>query len=105
MFPFRPLAPKAADQHGLPDTSRGLSSNIPKQRRHHHTNEDWEARKAAVLRLYIDEKKKAEDVVRILTAQFDFKARSVPLDSSCRHEANIMKQPSPAFQQTQRMGG
>jgi hypothetical protein len=72
MLPFRPLVAKAAAP--LAGTPVQPNCRIVKQRRHHHTDTDWEAQKQTIFRLYIEEDRSAEDVIEILARDFDFKA-------------------------------
>ena len=76
MLPFRPLVAKAT----VPSAGTPVQPNsrIIKQRRHHHTDTDWEDQKQTIFRLYIEEDRSAEDVVKILARDFAFKARYHP---------------------------
>jgi hypothetical protein len=67
MPPLRPLV-------ALAGTPVQPISHIVKQRRHHHTETDWEDQKQTIFRLYIEEDRSAEDVVEILARDFAFKA-------------------------------
>jgi hypothetical protein len=78
MLPFRPLVAKATVP--LAGTSAQPNSRIVKQRRHHHTDTDWEDQKQTIFRLYIEEYRSAEDVIEILARDFAFKARYHPSD-------------------------
>lgn len=72
MLPFRPLVAKATvPLAGMPVQP---TSRIVKQRRHHHTDADWEDQKRIIFRLYIAEDRNAEDVIEILARDFAFKA-------------------------------
>ena len=78
MLPFRPLVAKATIP--LARTPVQPTSRVVKQRRHHHTDADWEDQKQIILRLYIEEDRNAEDVIEILARDFAFKARYHPSD-------------------------
>jgi Clr5 domain len=73
MLPFRPLVAKATTP--LAGTLVQSNSRIVKQRRHHHTDTEWEDQKQTIFRLYIEEDRNAEDVIEILARDFAFKAR------------------------------
>jgi hypothetical protein len=44
----------------------------PKQRRHAHTPQEWDALREVILRLYIEEDKTADELVDILKSQHGF---------------------------------
>jgi hypothetical protein len=73
MPPFRPLVAKPPVP--FPDTSVQPNGHIVKQRRHHHTDTDWEDQKRTIFQLYIQEGRSAKDVVEILAGDFAFKTR------------------------------
>lgn len=50
-----------------------------KQRRHKHSEEEWDTVRDIIIRLYIGEDKKAEEVHKILNAEHDFPIGSVHL--------------------------
>ncbi|KAJ2979072.1 hypothetical protein NUW58_g7299 [Xylaria curta] len=70
MGPRRPLAPKpflfAASSLGH---SVQPNTRIVKQRRNHHTAEDWARKKDTIIRLYTTENLKAERVVEVLRSE------------------------------------
>ncbi|KAI0098058.1 ankyrin repeat-containing domain protein [Nemania sp. FL0031] len=74
MAPFRPICANPIVLSN--ETSVALpqsSTSAGKQRRHHHPATDWENIKPTIIRLYIEEKKKLEDVIKILQSDFDFR--------------------------------
>lgn len=50
------------------------------QRRHHHTDSDWEKRKETISQLYLVENKSVEDVVKSLSEDHEFYVRYALLD-------------------------
>ncbi|KAI1327583.1 hypothetical protein F5Y16DRAFT_371114 [Xylariaceae sp. FL0255] len=67
-----PLRPLIADE---PTTLIRTSivpskkARIPKQIRHRHTPEDWNRLKSAIIRLYIEENRKVDDVIKVLASE------------------------------------
>ncbi|KAJ3533971.1 hypothetical protein NM208_g7748 [Fusarium decemcellulare] len=70
---YRTLAPRVKNPGTFepPTQPEGV---FPKQRRHHHSAEAWEAQKAVIVQLYVCENRSAKEVVRILQRDFKFKA-------------------------------
>lgn len=61
----------AASQHSSRPTRQAPVAK-PKQRRHKHTEEEWDAIRDIISRLYIEEEKKVEEVHKILNAEYNF---------------------------------
>ncbi|KAJ8129716.1 hypothetical protein O1611_g3916 [Lasiodiplodia mahajangana] len=73
MAPYRPIYSRPiASPNEMPVTLPQLRARVLKQRCHHHPAADWENIKQTVARLYIEEKRSVEDVIKILKSDFNF---------------------------------
>jgi hypothetical protein len=75
MSHFPPLVAKPSIP--LARTPAQPNNRIAKQRRYHHPGDDWESLRNTISRLYKDEGRKANDVVKILERDFAFKTWSI----------------------------
>ncbi|KAI0531917.1 hypothetical protein GGR58DRAFT_523841 [Xylaria digitata] len=73
MAPYRLISskPTVPSNHTLVPLAQP-NTRVVKQRRHHHVPAGWENIKPVIVRLYVEEQRKVEDVIYTLKSEFDF---------------------------------
>ncbi|KAJ8126766.1 hypothetical protein O1611_g6871 [Lasiodiplodia mahajangana] len=70
MAAFRDLLPKPPTEIQVLSVYPG--SRVTKQRRYHHIPTEWENRRQTIIKLYVEKRKTADEVIEILKSEFSF---------------------------------